>query len=145
MIGNYIKYVHTIKNILFYITIGYKANQPCNCSDESVILNCGNNITTGEIFSGESSNITTKKQYNSVTCITTDAMEPLLYYDITIIIGSNINSTFLNKLNENEKDEDSESVLSNLNDNIMLIDVGNIDNDFKIFATYAKGKIFVII
>ena len=131
------------------------------------MLNCGKNIKSGEFFSGESLNITatssttsTSSIYNhnfsSFTCISKDVIQPLLFYDLSIMVSGSSSSTrrtSKNTVNKNQLRMYDYEMLNNLSDvsnNIMMIDISDDDDDNLernsnnhdrnyLSATYVKG------
>ena len=131
------------------------------------MLNCGKNIKSGEFFSGESLNIpatssttSTSSIYNnnfsSFTCISKDVIQPLLFYDLSILVSGSSSSrrTSKNTVNKNHLRMYDYEMLNNLSDvsnNIMMIDISddydddnlernsnNHDRNY-LSATYVKG------
>lgn len=96
------------------VYLGFNGSRSCNCSDESPLLNCGQKLKFGEMHSGQLGNTTSPSSpssaittaptptmyrpnnhvetYSPITCINKDNIEPLLNYEITLIIGSNMSS-----------------------------------------------------
>jgi hypothetical protein len=124
-------------------SIGYNASRNCNCSDKSLMLNCGEKINSGEMYSDQLYKAKRQQKPHSVTCITTEDIIPQLPYDLTIVVSKNILNTGVveNRIDQMELSSSRIST-STLSRNVVFLDSCDASDEYcPISATFIRGSI----
>jgi len=106
------------------------------------MLNCGEKINSGEMYSEKLYKAKRQLKPPSVTCITTEDIIPQLPYDLTIVVSKNILNTDIVEHRIDQMELPSSSPTYTLSRNVVFLDSCDASGGYcPISATFIRGSI----
>ena len=107
------------------------------------MLNCGEKVNSGEMYSEQLYKAKRQQKPPSVTCITTEDIIPQLPYDLTIVVSKNkLNTDIVQHRIDQMELSSSSSPTSTLSRNVVFLDSCDASDSYcPISATFIRGSI----
>ena len=107
------------------------------------MLNCGEKINSGEMYSEQLYKAKRQQKPPSVTCITTEDIIPQLPYDLTIVVSKNkLNTGIVEHRIDKMELQSASSPTSTLSRNVVFLDSCDTSDGYcPISATFIRGSI----